>query len=450
MTAPSDSQTRLRPRSTSEPTLEFVVTVASGANKGASVLVDANRPSRVLVGQSPACDLRLTDSLVSRRHLAMEIADGRLRLVDLDSRNGTRVGGVLIKEAFVVGGQPVEVGETVLFVEPRRAGPMRRESSQAFGKLVGSSDAMTRLFPLCQSLAASDVPVVLEGETGTGKEVLAESLHEAGPRAEGPFVVFDCTAVPANLMEAALFGHEKGAFTGANETREGIFEEADGGTLFIDEIGDLALELQAKLLRALERYQVRRIGGKNWITVNVRVLAATRRNLDLEVQQGRFRDDLFYRLAVGRIELPPLRERRGDIELLARHFWARLAGRGKPAPEDFIERLRSYSWPGNVRELQNTVARRVALGDGVQIGLGVGMSKPPVGNDDGSMTAILDRQLPLPRARELAVAEFERRYLERVLERYGGNIKQAAQASGIALRYFQLLRARSRKSEEGV
>jgi two-component system, NtrC family, response regulator HydG len=450
MSASSDSQTRLRPRVSTEPTLEFVVTVASGANKGASVVVDANRPSRVLVGQSPACDLRLSDPLVSRRHLAMEVADGRLRLVDLDSRNGTRVGGVLIKEAFVVGGQPVEVGETVLFVEPRRAGPTRRESSQAFGKLVGNSDAMTRLFPLCQSLAASDVPVVLEGETGTGKEVLAESLHEAGPRADGPFVVFDCTAVPANLMEAALFGHEKGAFTGANETRVGIFEEADGGTLFIDEIGDLALELQAKLLRALERYQVRRIGGKNWIAVNVRVLAATRRNLDLEVQQGRFRDDLFYRLAVGRIELPPLRERRGDIELLARHFWSRLAGRGKPAPEDFIERLRSYSWPGNVRELQNTVARRVALGDGVQIGLGVGMSKPPVGNDDGSIAAILDRELPLPRARELAVAEFERRYLERVLERHGGNIKQAAQASGIALRYFQLLRARSRKSEDGV
>ena len=224
-------------------------------------------------------------------------------------------------------------------------------------------------------------------------------LHEAGPRADGPFVVFDCTSVPANLTEAALFGHERGAFTGANEAREGIFEEADGGTLFIHEIGDLALDLQAKLLRALERYQVRRIGGKAWRTVNLRVLAATRRNLDQEVQAGRFREDLFYRLAVGRIELPPLRERAGDVELLARHFWARLAGRGKPVPDDFLHRLRSYAWPGNVRELQNTVARRVALGDGVQIGLGVGMSKAVSGSDDVAMGAILDRDLPLPRAR---------------------------------------------------
>ncbi|MDX2023005.1 MAG: sigma 54-interacting transcriptional regulator [Deltaproteobacteria bacterium] len=447
MSSPPDPRTVLRQRLASSPTLEFVVTVATGASRGAQVVVDAHRPSRVLVGHSPACDLLVQDSLVSRRHLAMEVCDGRLRLVDLDSRNGTRVGGVLIKEAFVVGGQPVEVGETILLVEPRRATPSKRTATDTFGKLVGGSDAMTRLFPLCHSLAASDVPVVLEGETGTGKEVLAESLHEAGPRAAGPFVVFDCTAVPANLMESALFGHERGAFTGANETRPGIFEEADGGTLFIDEIGDLALELQAKLLRALEKYQVRRIGGKTWRTVNVRVLAATRRDLDNEVQAGRFRDDLFYRLAVGRIELPPLRERRGDIELLARHFWARIAGRGRPIPEDFLERLKTYSWPGNVRELQNTVARRVALGDGVQIGLGIGMTKATATGIDGAIASILDADLPLPRARELAVAEFERRYLERILEKHGGSVKQAAAASGLALRYFQLLRARTRKSE---
>src|SRR6185436_16089535 len=168
-----------------------------------------------------------------------------------------------------------------------------------------------------------------------------------GPRSGGPFAVFDCTAVPPNLVESALFGHERGAFTGATEARRGVFEEAHGGTLLIDEIGDLEIDLQAKLLRALERSEVRRIGGKQWIRVDARVLAATRRNLDQEVGAGRFRDDLFYRLAVARIELPPLRRRAGDIAALARHFWDRMSKPGEPIPDDFIARLESYSWPGN-------------------------------------------------------------------------------------------------------
>src|SRR5262249_22135835 len=198
-----------------------------------------------------------------------------------------------------------------------------------FGRVLGASREMRRLYPLCERLAASRVPVVIEGETGTGKEILAESLHEAGPRTAAPFAVFDCTAVPANLMESELFGHDRGAITGAVMTRKGILEEADGGTLLIDEIGDLDLQLQPKLLRALERGEVRRVGGDRWLKVDVRILAATRRNLDVEVQEGRFRDDLFHRLAVARIELPPLRERKGDVAVLASHFSEEM---GRPRP----------------------------------------------------------------------------------------------------------------------
>ena len=305
---------------------------------------------------------------------------------------------------------------------------------------------MRRLYPLAERLAKSHVAVVIEGETGTGKEVLAESMHEEGPRAAGPFVVFDCTAVAPTLVESALFGHERGSFTGATETRHGVFEEAHGGTLLIDEIGDLPLPLQAKLLRALERSEVRRVGGSKWIKVDVRVLSATRRDLDAEVAAGRFRDDLYFRLAVARIELPPLRQRQGDVALLAEHFWSRLGGRGT-LPADWLERLEAYEWPGNIRELHNSVARRVALG---------AIDLPEAPADDASSAApegdavgrILTLDLPLPRARELAVQELERRYLTRVLERHGGNVARAAAASGIARRYFQLLRARQRKREE--
>ncbi|WXA81583.1 sigma-54 dependent transcriptional regulator [Pendulispora rubella] len=327
---------------------------------------------------------------------------------------------------------------------------------------------MRRLYPLCERLAGSNVPLIIEGETGTGKEVLAESLHDQGPRAREPFTVFDCTAVPPNLVEAALFGHERGAFTGATELRQGVFEQAHGGTLLIDEIGDLELELQAKLLRAIERSEVRRIGGKQWVRVDVRIIAATRRNLDEEVAAGRFRDDLFYRLAVARLELPPLRARTGDIRLLASHFWNRLAGSKVPIAEDFVAQLESYSWPGNVRELQNTVARRVVLGDlmggeaiappssrslrsATPIEVTAPNPKPPSRSqsDPGDVIAdVIACGLPLPRARERVLEAFERRYVKHLVDKHRGNVARAAAASGVALRYFQVLRARTKRREE--
>jgi len=338
-----------------------------------------------------------------------------------------------------------------------------------FGRMLGSSVAMRRLYPLCERLADSNVPLIVEGETGTGKEVLAESLHDQGPRAREPFTVFDCTAVPPNLVEAALFGHERGAFTGATGLRQGVFEQAHGGTLLIDEIGDLELELQAKLLRAIERSEIRRIGGKQWIRVDVRIIAATRRNLDEEVAAGRFRDDLFYRLAVARLELPPLRQRVGDIGLLAGHFWNRLAGTKLPLGDDFLTQLEGYSWPGNVRELQNTVARRVVLGDlmgGDAIAppssrtfrqarpldiapAGATFSPRAVSDPDDVIADVIACGLPLPRARERVLEAFERRYVKHLVDKHRGNVARAAAASGVALRYFQVLRARTKRREEG-
>jgi DNA-binding NtrC family response regulator len=436
--------------------VSYTLLVADGADKGKSVRIDPSVPSRVLIGQSPSCDLRVTDRMVSRRHLGCELVGDELQVTDLESTNGTRVNGLSVGEAFLQGGELIQIGTTTLRAErDRTETDVPLSAATSFGRVVGASLAMRKLYPLCKRLAESDVPTIIEGETGTGKEVLAESLHEMGLRSNGPFVVFDCTATPPNLVESALFGHERGSFTGATEMRRGVFEEADGGTLLIDEIGDLDVELQAKLLRALERSEVRRIGGNRWIKVDVRILAATRRNLDEEVAAGRFRDDLYYRLAVTRIELPPLRRRHGDVTLLARHFWKRLADPGTPIPDGLLERLESYAWPGNVRELQNAIARRVALGeladDEVPAGSSPAASALPLtvpaagGPGEDTVERVLALGLPLPRARQRLVAEFERRYVERVLELHGGNVARAAAASGIARRYFRLLRARNRQ-----
>jgi transcriptional regulator with GAF, ATPase, and Fis domain len=393
---------------------------------------------RILVGQSPVCEVRLADPQVSRRHLALENTGDRVRLVDLDSTNGTFVNGVRVALAWLQGGEHVQIGDTLLRIVPADRVPAPQTSNRtSFGRLHGESDAMRRVYTLSERLAASDVPIIIEGETGTGKEVLAEAIHEVSTRASGPFVVFDCTAVPPSLVESELFGHERGAFTGAVATRFGVFEQAHGGTLLIDEVGDLDSALQPKLLRALERSEVRRVGGDKWLRADVRIIAATRRNLDEAVQEGRFRDDLFFRLAVGRVELPPLRERHGDIALLTHLFWHELGGHDA-APYDLVQRCERHVWPGNVRELRNAVARHLAMGEAWTAG-----ERTETQSSD-SIDSILSMNLPYPRARQLAQAAFERQYLERVLAANGGNVARAAAASGIARRYFNVILARRR------
>ncbi len=423
----------------------FDLVVVDGPDLGQRARLDG--PGRLLVGQSPACGLRLRDPHASRRHLAFTLEHGRLRMTDLGSTNGTHVNDVEVIEAFLAGNERVRIGDTTLLVERAQAESSPLTAALRFGRVVGASPEMRRLYPLCERIAQSHVPVVIEGETGTGKELLAEALHDAGPRASGPFVVFDCTTVPPNLAESMLFGHERGAFTGAVNARKGVFELAHQGTLFIDEIGDLDLTLQPKLLRAIERAEVQRVGSERWTKVDVRVVAATRRDLDHEIQVGRFRDDLFFRLAVARIELPPLRKREGDIGALARHFYRQLGGEGA-IPDELLGRFEAHEWPGNVRELSNAVARFLAVGETPLAGLAPSSRRPTEGalaSGEDPIEAVLARDLPLPRAREEVVAELERRYIERVLARYGGNVGRAAAASGIARRYFQMIRARHQK-----
>jgi DNA-binding NtrC family response regulator len=433
-----------RPPSDTPPTGCFTIIVIDGPDRGASFTIDRLHPTRVLLGHGPACGVRLVDPEVSRRHLTLETVDRGLRVTDLGSTNGTFVDRVRILDAVLEGEEVVRVGATVLRVERATANDEPLPARVSFGRLLGASFEMRKLYPLCAKLAASDVPVVIEGETGTGKEVLAESLHEEGPRAGAPFVVFDCTAVPPNLVESELFGHERGAFTGAHAMRKGIFEQAHGGTLLIDEIGDLDLAMQPKLLRALERSEVRRVGGDRWMRVDVRVIAATRRDLDHEVASGRFRDDLFHRLAVGRIELPPLRRRRGDMQLLAERFCRDLGGEPRRLPGDLFGRWNDYAWPGNVRELRNAVARALALGE-----LAGAHAAAPSAPGDADQAAdpvetLLSRRLPFIEARDQLVEEFQHRYVLRVLEENGNDVARAATASGIGRRYFQKLRARYR------
>jgi two-component system, NtrC family, response regulator HydG len=428
----------------------FVLTVVDGPDAGAELVIEASAPSPLLVGQSPACALRLRDPRVSRRHLALAVVGGRLRVTDLDSTNGTYCAGLALGDAYLRGGESLQIGQGQLRIE-RRSGPAQRPPSDrtGFGRVLGESLAMRRLYPLVERLAASDIPLVIEGETGTGKEALAESIHEFSPRADGPFVVFDCTATPGQLMESDLFGHERGAFTGAVAPRKGVFELAHGGTLLIDEIGELDLALQPKLLRVIERSEIRRVGSGEVIRVDVRMIAATRRDLDKEVQERRFRDDLFYRLAVGRIELPALRLRHGDIALLARHFWAQLGGDPRALSAESVRRWAAEAWPGNVRQLRNAVARALALGDlepapARDAAVPVSAPRPVDAAPDAFLDAVIAERLPLPVARMRVVREFEQRYIAALLAEHG-TVAKAAAASGIARRYFQLLRGGKRR-----
>jgi DNA-binding NtrC family response regulator len=307
---------------------------------------------------------------------------------------------------------------------------------------------MRRLYALCERLAFTEVPVVIEGETGTGKEQLAEALHAQGPRAQAPFVVFDCTAVTPNLIESELFGHERGAFTGSTSVHRGVFERANGGTLLVDEIGDLPSALQAKLLRVIQRSQVTRVGGERTLDVDVRLLFATRRDLDKEVQEGRFRDDLFHRIAVARIELPPLRARHGDVTLLATRFWKQLGGEPKLLAASVLAAWEAYTWPGNVRELRNAVMRRIALGD---LGNLADAPEAPPGGEPHTRAAlsqgdtiarILTQDPTLEDARNQLRSEFEARYIAHALEKGGGNVGRAAAFAGVAHRHFQRIKAK--------
>ncbi len=418
----------------------FTIRVVAPGNEPVTLVVDASRDAPLTIGTSDTCEVRVTDPLVSRRHLTLDVVDAGLRIRDAGSLNGTLVNGVLVTDAILREGGTLRIGDTTIEVQRSSDRMVPLPEERAFGKLAGASVEMRRLYPRLRQLADATIPVVIDGETGTGKEVLAESLHEQGPRARQPFVVLDCTAVAPSLLEAELFGHERGAFTGATGLRQGVFELADGGTLLIDEIGDLDLPLQAKLLRAIERSEFRRVGGSKTLRVDVRILAATRRDLDREVGAGRFRDDLYHRLCVARVTLPPLRERRGDVALLANLFSEALGG--APLRDEWLARLEEHSWPGNVRELRNVVTRHVALGES---SLAI-TRDATAARGEGVLEELVKRGLPFSLARQLAIEAFEQAYVSQMLARNDGNVSKAAREAGIGRRYFQRVRGRGTDS----
>lgn len=418
----------------------------------------------VTLGRGRDADLRVDQPSLSRRHLRIDLDDQRLTVTDLDSANGTTLRGVRLPAGVAVevaANEPLGAGDVTLVIQELRAvasAPGAPAAAAPSGRLTGPrvdpiilDAAMQRLHGVATRVARGTIAVLLVGETGTGKEVLAEAMHEHSPRASKPYVILDCTTLPANLIEAELFGHERGSFTGAVGQRRGVFEEADGGTLFIDEIGDLDISLQPKLLRVLERGELRRVGGAQRIRVDVRVIAATRRDLDQAVETGAFRDDLFHRLAVGRLTLPPLRKRQGDIAFLAQHFWRELAP-SQPLPAALLARWEAYAWPGNVRELRNTIARQIATGGLEQ--------QSPAPADQVTATpevrAVLQRaeaQLrdllwshsPIPITRVTALDVLQRAHVERALLEHGGSIDAAARSLGVGKRYLHMLKAGARK-----
>lgn len=400
----------------------FVLAVVEGPDTGLVLTLDASGP-RALLGQSPVCSLRLTDPEVSRRHASLAVTATHLQIIELGSTNGTTVNGVAVKEASLHGGEAIRVGRTVIKVQ--REAPRFVELAQAasFGRVIGESSSMKKLYPVLASLSTSDQPVLLEGEAGTGKELVAEELHLASRRKDSPFVTLDASALPTQELGGRLFG---------NPGEVGLVDQARGGVLFINEIGNLPRDVQARLREVIA-------SG----SADVRIIAGTRRDLDRDVASGRFADDLFFLLAGGRVELPPLREREGDVALLARHFWNELAegeteASGPALPEDFLPRFEHYPWPGNVRELKAAVVARKTLGE-----LGQAYrSEEAKDNGLDFLSAVIEDDLPFPSARERVVKEFERRYVERVLARHGGSVTKAARASGVAHRYFQLIRAR--------
>jgi two-component system, NtrC family, response regulator GlrR len=397
---------------------------------------------RAVLGSAAGVDLRVLDREVSRIHAELDPTDRGTWIRDLGSRNGVYVEGIRVTGALIPEGARIRVGSTELSVDYAGSPvPVDLWPENCFHRMIGASVLMRELFAQLERVAATDSPVLIQGETGTGKELAAQAIHDASPRSQGPFVVVDCAALPASLLEAELFGHARGAFTGAVTARAGSFESADGGTLFLDEIGELSLSMQPKLLRVLDSMTIRRVGETAYRQVDFRVVAATNRDLRQMVNAGAFREDLYFRLAVLPVALPPLRERPTDIPLLVRNF---LAGRTLPALN--IPELQTMPWLGNVRELFNYVERCCTLGDAdPPPSRRVGPPPPSVANEaqpPSSRTPFEPQcsfDQPFKEFRERWLEAGERRYIRGLLERTGHNVAAAAAAAGLDRTYVYRL-----------
>ena len=432
----------------------------------------------------------LQDETVSRRHCVIIRVGDEYMLEDLNSTNGTFLNEVRIKSIFLTPGVEVVIGQTrIIFDRVADELSITPTNKTHLGRIVGGDIKMREIFSVIEKIAHTDTTVVIEGATGTGKDVVARTIHETSRRATQPFVVFDCSAVPEHLIESELFGHEKGSFTGAIMARKGLFELANGGTIFLDELGELNLELQPKLLRVLENRQIRRVGASHPTPIDVRVIAATNRKLDVEVVQGRFREDLFYRLSVVRLFLPPLKDRLSVLPLLIDHFLKHASFNRFPNSEQkkvngvepkALEAMSKHHWPGNVRELVNVLERACSFVEGVMIRLEdlppmmtnsnlsgalpqfdvspvAGSPQLKQGNSIGNSTSwSSDRRTAFPSsdpqdsdfeddfetfkiAKEKWVTLFEKDYILTTLKRSKYNISQAARLAEIDRKYFRKL-----------
>ncbi len=411
--------------------------VVRGPDKKKRVDLDVDR---VVVGTHERCDLSLTDPTVSRQHFEIELSADGYTIRDLDSLNGLHTEGMQISEVVVTRGLTLTLGETRVKMTPLEdTVDLPLPLATQCGPLLGRSPSMRRVFELVRKVSATDATVLLSGESGTGKELAARAIHEHSRRMQGPFVVVDCAALPPTLIESELYGHERGAFTGADRARMGAFEVAAGGTLFLDEIGELPLELQTRLLGVIERRQVQPLGSTRARKINVRLVAATNRDLRREVNRETFRADLYFRLAVVNIHMPALRERPEDIPLYIESFLADQANAGFAFTIDAttIHQLAQRPWPGNVRELRNVLERAAALGEIDPPD--PNRALPPVVSPDPDVIdpfvtrlgISVDAAIPFKTGKALLIGRYEQTYVSALMRKHDGNITRAARAAEI-------------------
>jgi transcriptional regulator with GAF, ATPase, and Fis domain len=417
--------------------------VLDGADKGKELTVDR---ATIKIGTKKDCEMMLTDDTVSRIHAEITKNKQGYLLRDLDSTNGTFVEGLKVKEAYLAAGSVIRVGETkIKFVPQDEKIEIVPSTKSRFGEIIGQSLEMRKIYGILEKVAPTNVTVIITGETGTGKELVAKGLHSHSKRSKRPFVVFDCSAVQKNLIESELFGHERGSFTGATATRQGAFELADGGTIFLDEIGELSMDMQPKLLRALEQGEVKRVGADRPRRVDVRVIAATNRDLKDEVKKGNFREDLFFRISVVQVHLPPLRKRMDDMPMLIEHFIdvnstqeeERKQGTIKFS-EASMDVMREHSWPGNIRELKNVIDRSISFSE-TEI---INVAELPEYLREKSVVTSQPRirgDMPFKEAKEKWVESFEKDYLIDLLKKNNLNISKAAKQAGIDRKSVQRL-----------
>jgi DNA-binding NtrC family response regulator len=422
--------------------------VVDGPNRGTKLTLDKNVTG---IGKRETNELVLADKTVSRNHIEIEYSADSFLLRDLGSTNGSFLNGSRVKEAYLSPGDLIKIGNTTLefvaFDEKIKIEPSDRTE---FGLMVGKSRKMRQIFSILEKISSTQATVVIEGETGTGKDLVAQAIHENSSRKDKPFIVFDCSAVAPNLIESELFGHEKGAFTGAVKARRGAFEAANGGTIFLDEIGELTTELQPKLLRALEQREVKRVGSNVPVKINVRVICATNRNLRTEVNEGRFREDLYYRLSVVKVSLPPLRDRPEDIAPLIERFLSKGEFNKLPdgslkvtrVEDDALKMLGRYEWGGNVRELANIIERSASFVDGESISkkhIDFIFAEMHAGEEHTERMMSIDSDMPFKDAKQQIVESFEKEYLAELLQKNHHNLSKAAREAKIDRKHLRNL-----------